>query len=227
MKRKHDREHQQIFPSKELASFSDTSLEYSDCSSNDFSTVTSKQSLINFAIAKHLIIRCNMPLCLVENHAFREFVKECGIKWNPISSKKLKSDLISQFVEKVDANIHEILASVSHVTLTVDGWSDRRCRSFLGFTCHTISSKLEPSSFLIDFLRLKSPHTAENIREITENVLDRFNIREKVYKIITDNASSMIKAFTLSLTDEDVPKNQDEQESSVINGSSFDDDDCT
>ncbi|CAF1673876.1 unnamed protein product, partial [Adineta ricciae] len=52
---------------------------------------------------------------------------------------------------------------------------------------------------LVEFVRLKSPHTGENIRQLTEEVLDKYNIKDKVYKIVTDNASSMIKAYKFGL----------------------------
>ena len=111
-----------------------------------------KQRRIEIAIAKCLIVKCNLPLSLVENVAFREFMKECNVKWSPISTKKLKQDLITTFKEAVNSSIRHALDSVAHVTLTVDGWSDRRCRSFLGVTCHFINHKMEPESFLIDLV---------------------------------------------------------------------------
>jgi hypothetical protein len=58
---------------------------------------------------------------------------------------------------------------------------------------------MTPQAYLIDFIRFKSPHTGENIQQLTEDVLERFNMKEKVFKIITDNASSMIKAYKFGL----------------------------
>ncbi|CAF1509795.1 unnamed protein product, partial [Adineta ricciae] len=158
---------------------------------------------INVAIGKYLIIKCNLPLNLVENQGFCDFMKECNLKWDPISTKRLKQNVIHTFSSKVDAIIHQTLNGVDHVTLTVNGWSDRRCRSFLGVTCHFIVNKMQPRSHLIDFVRLKSPHTGENIQQLTERILDRFNKKEKVYRIVTDNASSMIKAYQFGLSVED------------------------
>lgn len=54
---------------------------------------------------------------------------------------------------------------------------------------------MTPQTFLLDFLRIKSLHTVLNIEHLTEDVLEKFNIKEKekIYKIIKDNASNMIK----------------------------------
>ena len=70
-------------------------------------------------IVKCLIIKCNLPLSLVENGAFREFMNECNVRWSPISSKKLKQDPIATFKEKVNKFIHEASDPVGHVTLTL------------------------------------------------------------------------------------------------------------
>ncbi|CAF4251398.1 unnamed protein product [Rotaria sordida] len=160
------------------------------------------EAQITSAIAKHLIIKCNLPPNLVENNAFRDFIKECNVKWIPVSAKHLKHDTIAPLKEKVITIIHDTLNAVDHLTLTVDGWTDRRCSSFLGVTCHFINFKMEPESCLIDFVRLKS-HSGEHIHHTTESILDHFQIKEKVYKVVTDNAASMIKAYKFGLTVDD------------------------
>ena len=57
---------------------------------------------------------------------------------------------------------------------------------------------MEPQAHLIDLVRLKSPHTGENIHHTTECVLDHFNLKEKVYRVVTDNASTL---FSISAKD--------------------------
>jgi hypothetical protein len=213
LKRKHFSEYQQTFSNQDENLSEDVIIESDGhATTDDISTIKSKQNRINVAIAKYLIIKCNLPLNLVENSAFRDFMKECNLKWNPISTKRLKYDAIPTFTAKVNKIINETLGAIDHVTLTVDGWSDRRCRSFLGVTCHFINCKMEPQSFLIDFVRLKSPHTSENIYQMTECVLDRFNIKEKVYRIITDNAPSMIKAYKFGLSVDDDDDDDDDDD---------------
>jgi BED zinc finger len=170
-----------------------------NCTTTDLTNTKYKANRIILSITKNLIVRCNLPLNLVENPAFRDFMKECHFKYDPVSSKKLKRDIIPSLSNKVRGTIHEKLNNISYVTLTIDVWSDRRCRSFLGITCHFVDEKMMPQAYLIDFLRFKSPHTGEAIQQLTEEVLERFNIKKKVYKITTDNASSMIKAYKFGL----------------------------
>ena len=197
---------------------------------NGLSTTTSsspnktKQRRLNMGIVKNLIIKCNLPLSIVENGAFRDFMNDCNIKWQPISSKRLKYEYISFFKEKVDKAVRDELINVRNVTLTVDGWSDRKCRSFIGVTCHFINSKCEPQAYLIDFVRIKSPHTGEKIHHVTEQILDDYNLKEKVYKIVTDNASTMIKAYKFGLIVGEEDETDDTQSQSESNEISTSDD---
>jgi hypothetical protein len=217
LKRVHPFEYDQIFAREYRCLTEEKSVVEGDdqAAEVDLTSAKYKQSRIILSISKNLIIRCNLPLNFVENPGFRDFMKECNFKCEPISAKKLKRDIIPSFTNKVLKTMHETLSSINHVTLTVDGWSDRRCRSFLGITCHFINNKMMPQAYLIDFLRFKSPHNSENIHQLTEEVLERFNIKEKVFKIITDNASSMIKAykFGLCVVDEENDVRTDENKS--------------
>lgn len=216
LKRKHSSVHEQFFKSSSENPVNEVvSEDENNPTTTTLSSAKLKQSRINTAIAKCLIIKCNLPLSLVENSAFREFMKECNVKWNPISSKKLKQDPIATFKETANKLIREALDSVEHVTLTVDGWSDRRCRSFLGVTCHFINRRMEPQAYLIDLVRLKSPHTGENIHRTTECILDRFNLKEKVYRVVTDNASNMVKAYKFGLSGDDDVAIDDDVGSSI------------
>ncbi|CAF4680903.1 unnamed protein product, partial [Didymodactylos carnosus] len=93
-----------------------------------------------------------------------------------------------------------MLKEVTYLTITVDVWIDRCGRAFMGITGHYIDSVYKPQALLLDIVRLKGSHSAENIRNTTEQILDRLSINDKVYKIITDNGSSMIKAYKFGLS---------------------------
>ena len=48
---------------------------------------------------------------------------------------------------------------------------------------------------LVACRRMASPHTAENITKMYSELTDEFDIAGKIRGIVTDNASSMVKAF--------------------------------
>ena len=203
IKRAHPLEYGQIFNNGNNCSTEKQNTVDNDQVDFDLASTKNKQNRLITSITKNLIISCNLPFNLVESPGFRSFMKECNIKHEPISSKKIKREVIPSFKNTIFKVINEKLNDIHYLTLTVDGWSDRRCRSFLGITGHFIDSKMTSHAVLIEFLRMKSPHTGENIRQLTEEVLEKYNIREKVYKIVTDNASSMIKAYKFGLFSEE------------------------
>jgi hypothetical protein len=91
LKRKHTPEYNKLsFDQVEDSSVVVNDSDYR--ATTELSSSNTKQNRINMSIAKYLIIKCNLPLNLVENYAFRQFMKECNIKWDPISSKNLKHD---------------------------------------------------------------------------------------------------------------------------------------
>lgn len=227
LKRKHPSEYQQAFSSADDDLSVEVGSSFDHCESlKELAEISSKQRRIDSSMAKNLIIKCQLPLGLVENLAFREFMKECYPKWEPISAKNLKSTITGTFLKRVQTTILNMLAKVDAVTLTIDAWSDRRNRSFLGITCHFLDDQMLPQVVLIDFARMKSPHTSDRIQQLTEYALDRYNIKQKVYRIITDNASSMIKAYRFGLVTDQNHSSHDEQNNQTIldDVSSSDDD---
>ena len=212
-KRAHTREYTQIFAQTDQVSPVVANCRMDDSEGNDGVPNKSKQHRLNVSIAKNLVVKCNLPLNIVESPAFRDFIKDLNPKWEPISCKALKLKLIPTFASDVRDKIRTTLVSSTDVTLTVDAWSDRRCRSFLGIAAHFIDKNFIPQVFLVDFLRFKSPHSGEKIQQMTEDVLDRFDLKEKVFRIVTDNASTMIKAyrFGLAVDDEVDPRNDQAQ----------------
>ncbi|CAF2863964.1 unnamed protein product [Rotaria sp. Silwood2] len=196
LKRKHNA---QLEESKSHASVPPT--QSIDENSENF---TSNINRINKAILEELIVRCNLPPSLVEHVGFRKFLKGVVPKWKPTSARYFTRILLPSLMNNIQDKIKDLLTNVDHICITVDVWTDRRGRSFLGITGHFLGLDYVPHALLLDFLRLKGSHTGENIYNVTVKVLDNLKLKEKVFRIITDNASSMIKAYKFGLIVNDV-----------------------
>lgn len=71
----------------------------------------------------------------------------------PISRTTIAEKCIPDLAEKVKMQICEILKKQGSVSVTVDIWSDRTMRSFLGITahvCNTSEDVYKLDSFLLD-----------------------------------------------------------------------------
>ena len=103
----------------------------------------------------------------------------------------------------VKKQVEMLLAKQSFFSVTVDIWTDRIMRSYLGITAHTvnitpITKKMKLQSVLLKFQRFTGSHTAENIFEAFHEAMDEANLKKKVEIIVTDNAANMRAAFKTS-----------------------------
>ncbi|CAF2019737.1 unnamed protein product [Rotaria magnacalcarata] len=206
LKRKHTTQYEESKFSDSIPTKNDT---------NDYSeNLTSNVIKINQVILEELIVKCNLPPSIIEHNGFRNFLKMVAPKWKPTSARHFTKTLLPSLLNNVQDKIKNLLDSVDHLCITVDVWTDRRGRSFAGVTGHFLDLEYVPQALLLDFLRLKGPHTGENIQNITIQILDNMKIKGKVYRIITDNACSMIKAykFGLSVTDIDYTVQDDNKQ---------------
>ncbi|CAF2895353.1 unnamed protein product [Rotaria sp. Silwood2] len=127
---------------------------------------------INQTILKELIVKCNLPPTLVEHTGFRNFLKAVAPKWKPTSSRYFTKTLLPSLMNNSQEKIRKLLDSIDHLSITVDVWIDRRGRSFIGVTGHFLDLNYIPQALLLDFSRLKGPHTGENIRLVTREILE-------------------------------------------------------
>jgi hypothetical protein len=74
-----------------------------------------------------------------------------------------------------------LLNNIDDITITVDVWTDRRGKAFLGVTAHFIDENYSPHALLLDFVRLVGSHTGENIRNVTEEILGNLNVSNAEY----------------------------------------------
>lgn len=107
------------------------------------------QRAITNSILSDLIVNCNMPLSIIEHQSFQHFL---SIMDSPLSRRTVTSKLDSLVAD--------------NVSVTVDIWSDRRMRGFLGVTAHWINiedDRLELKSQLLACNRFKGSHTGERV----------------------------------------------------------------
>ena len=80
---------------------------------------------------------------------------------------------------------------------------------FLGLTAHCYHrAKKEKCNVTIAVCRFESPHTAERVTQLVDNILDEWKIPcYKIFCILTDNESNMLAAFKhdLQLHNDDTP----------------------
>lgn len=184
-----------------MASFVSDSKQYS---ATDPSRQTINNALVMF-IAGDLL-----PVSLVESSNFKSLVQTLDPRYTLPSRRHFTSTLLHQKTQEVNTAVKSQLQQAKSVCLTIDLWSSRQMRGFIGITGHYILD-WTMKSVMLACSRFRGRHTAENISQQVDETLACFDIAEKVTNIVTDNASNMIKAFSLpGFETEDTDKDFDE-----------------
>ena len=167
--------------------------------------VYSKQHPKQRQITKLLLnsVACaSLPLSIADKPSFRELIEELNENYAIPYSQTIKETHLP-FEKKLIVNsITTEIKDLTSVYATVDIWTNRQMRSFIKFTAHFVGNDFDlKSSLFLWCEHFAERYTAVNIANRYENVIMRYQIHGKVRRIISDNASSMKKAFELSLID--------------------------
>ena len=132
---------------------------------------------------------------ITQSESFRKFIKELDPAFNIPDVKLIKQviqeaynhtlPLIQQFIEN----------NAISVSLTTDMWTGRNRQGFLGVTCFFLDKNFVIQEVVLTIEYVKYPHTAQNIADALFNILDQWKIRNKVFKITTDNGANIKKAI--------------------------------
>lgn len=167
-----------------------------------YNVSSSRQQAINDSIIHDLVIGCCLPLSLVENEHFLHFLHVMDERYIPISRSTITTKSIPQLVMRVKECIKSSLIEQKSISVTADIWSDRTMRSYLGVTAHVLNSTASGytlNTYLLDCRRFRGRHSSEHISAAFDDILDEYNISDKVDFVITDNAANMKKAFKVKM----------------------------
>lgn len=132
----------------------------------------------------------------MENEHFLQFLKDMDPKFSPPSRKVISNKLIPKLHDKAMQKVVDHIKVAKNVALTLDIWTDRRQHSYLGITAHTFLNCI-PQSLLLVFSSFKGSHTGSRIASALDKAISEFGLQSKVVYCCCDNASNMIKAFSV------------------------------
>lgn len=177
--------------------------------SNKYGPKHEAQLKITTSLVENLIIGCGLPLSIVENEYFGQFMNDVHPKFKLPSRPTITQKLIPAVKDKRISQIREQFSQAKSVSLTVDIWTDRRMHSFLAITAHTFVN-LRADASLINFSAFKGSHTGKSIGAGIEKTVNDFRLRGKLEHVATDNASNMRKALDILKEVMTVDENEEE-----------------
>lgn len=170
-----------------------------------------KQKHITEAIVT-FIAKDMQSLSIVESKSFRQVLEVAEPRYSMPSRKYLSGKLLSERHSAIHDNIKSVMQKCTRVCLTLDIWTNRQMRSYLGVTGHCIID-FRLHSVMLACCRFRGSHTGEAIVDAFEEVVHLFGISRKVDTVITDNASNMRKAFRLlTIAENDGTQTEDDDD---------------
>ena len=115
-------------------------------------------------------------------------------KYTPISRRNITRSYLPGLHKKCMSKLQAICDRSNYASLTLDIWSDRRLRSYFGITFRTIIND-ECKSFLISFERLPGKYSADKMTAEFDRVIQLYNLKDKMVRLVTDNATNNLAAF--------------------------------
>ena len=95
------------------------------------------------------------------------------------------------------------LSKFGKPSTTVDIWSSRARRGYMAVSIH-LNTNTGLETKVLDLAHIPSPHTGANIKRKFDQILNHHGLDiSDTYKVVSDNASNMKKAFQVSLWEDD------------------------
>ena len=135
----------------------------------------------------------SQPINVIQSKAFRRFVYELDPAFTMPCSETVKKIIYEAYNYSFPQLKEMLLTQATFVSLTMDLWTARNRQGYLGITCSYLNQSFKLCEFTLDIAYVRYPHNALHIKDTLENVLNEWNIREKVFIITTDNAANMKK----------------------------------
>ena len=153
-----------------------------------------RQVKLTESIVKDLIIECGLPISLVDQDGFKSFMAAVDPMYSLLSRRQITRDKLPKLHDRMIMKLKALCNNAEYVSVTLDVWTDRRLRSYIGITLHTFVGD-DLKSHLLSFAPLKGHHTADVLLAEFEKVINYYHIEKKLVRLITDNASNNLKAF--------------------------------
>ncbi|KAH7953990.1 hypothetical protein HPB49_014754 [Dermacentor silvarum] len=153
-----------------------------------------ERTAITTRISRMLALNLQPYIC-VENRGFKELMNHMEPLYKIPSRTTfsrtiipaLYRDTVTAVKERMHADFQEGIESIS---FTSDMWTSRSNQSYISLTCHYLTSNFEMRSFALDNRSVTESHTACNIMEHLQAMMDNWELplQEVSVYVVTDNA---------------------------------------
>ena len=141
-----------------------------------------------------ILVKDQRPISIRDNIGFVEFIHEFDPNYKFPSEKQCKKLLAEGYNQVKEVLTDKIEKEVVSCSLTMDLWTSKNRSGYLGVTCAFVDNSFQLCETTLAVQYLPYPHTAENIVELLNQIIDMWKLNGKIFTITTDNGSNMVCA---------------------------------
>ncbi|XP_035981203.1 zinc finger BED domain-containing protein 1-like [Fundulus heteroclitus] len=146
----------------------------------------------------NMLVTDMRPLSMVEDEGFTKMIHTL----NPGYTLPSRTHFTKLMERKYEETFKKVKTAIntnnSKLALTTDIWTSVATEAYLGVTCHYITDDWDMQSISLTTMPLQDRHTASNIAEWLEQVVDRFEIPpSKIIAIVHDNGANIVAAANI------------------------------
>ena len=104
-----------------------------------------------------------MPLSVVDSDCFKTLLNTLDPMYQLPIRKHLSTKLLKKKYDHTKTQLLSQLRGTDNINLTLDLWSNKQMRSYLGITGHFISESWTFEAVMLGCNRVVGRHTAENV----------------------------------------------------------------
>lgn len=170
--------------------------------------IKASQKTIDLAVV-NFIVQGLHPFGVVEQTGFVDLI-HCTQPDYTVMSRTTLRERIDKCTKQMKEKLKNAMQTVKYIATTTDCWTAHR-QSFIGVTAHWIEpDTLERKSVALACKRLKGTHSYDVLASALNDIHSEYNIREKIVRTTTDNASNFIKAFRVYACEDEGSSTKDE-----------------
>ena len=141
------------------------------------------------------IIESSRPFDIVSDPGFLDYSNSICPEFD-VPSRQTITNYIEQFHKEKKEELKAELEPIEFVAVTTDGGSSTNAVSFQDVNVHYVNKDWQLKSATLAVQENKGAHTSDRYREITDEILEDFNIApDKVVLTVSDNEPKMRAAF--------------------------------
>ncbi|XP_022910339.2 E3 SUMO-protein ligase ZBED1-like [Onthophagus taurus] len=135
----------------------------------------------------------SLPVSFVENRGFKNLLKFICPTYKTPTAKTIQIRVDALYEIQKQSLIKE-LKDVPHIAITTDCWTSRATESYISLTCHYINQNWVQVSRNITTESMEDRHTALNLQNKINNIINEWEINDKCVAIVHDNAANIVSA---------------------------------